>query len=194
MSPAQVAPAGQHLLAAHGDLPLCVGNRQFQLFDPLQKHAVAAARVEFHPAGRVFAVVVPGERRIRSLIFTRRPVVRPAGQDARFHQHLEPVADAQYEFVLLQKVADLLREVSAKLGAEDHSGADVVAVAEPAGNAQHLVLAQPRRIFEQAKQVDPLGRRPALFERERGLDVAIGSGGTQNANVGSRHEIECGKR
>ena len=82
--------------------------------------------------------------------------------------------------VRLQEVVDDLRQVVDQLVGEDFAGGDVVAVTEAAGYGDNLIRRQRFRVLNQAVDVDAVGAGARLFPGELGLEVAVGSGGSQN--------------
>lgn len=110
----------------------------------------------------------------------------PPGE-CRFEQDLESVADAEDELVLLEEVGDGLAEVSPQLAAEHDPGSHVVAVAEPARDAEDLVVGEALGVFEHAEQVHPFRLTSAQFECVSRFDVAVRAGSTQYTDAGGRH-------
>jgi hypothetical protein len=103
---------------------------------------------------------------------------------------LKPVTDSQDKLVGLQEFSHGFVELSAKLARKDHARAEVIPVAETAGHAQDLELAESRRIFEQAKQVNSFGRGPGQLEGMSGFNVAVGPWGTKNADSRHSHDVQ----
>ena len=103
-------------------------------------------------------------------------------QQAGFQDRLKAIADSEHQFVGLQKFTHGFIELTAKLTRKNDSRAQVVSVTESARHAQNLVLAQQIRIFQQAEQVDSVGRRTRQFKRVSGLGITIGPWGSQNTN------------
>ncbi len=101
---------------------------------------------------------------------------RGAGQQVSLHQHLKAIADADDRFAGVDKRPQRVGQVMAELIREDSAGVDVVAVAEPAGEGEHLGVVEDRRIFQQAINVHFFGPGPGQLKRVGGLGVAIGPG------------------
>ena len=73
--------------------------------------------------------------------------------------------------------------MTAKLRSEYNTGANIVAVAEAAGNTQNLVLIEQSRRFEQPKDVHAIGTASGRVEGEGSFDVAIRSRGPEDTNT-----------
>ena len=78
------------------------------------------------------------------------------------------------------------------LVAEDSAGAQVVAVAESAGDAEDLELLEERGLFQQPVDVQGFGLRAGLLEGEGGFGVAVGAGGAEDQDVGRGHRRDLG--
>ena len=169
-----------------------VCDRHVDVIDAPEKDVAVGGDLESNPAGGVLAVVVPGERGIGAgVIGIVRVLGSPSGlsgrKDSGFQQHLEPVADAQDQFVVVEEPSDGFGELSFQLAREDDSGSDIVTVAEATGDAEHLVLVEYFRLVEHSEQVNSIGIRLAVREGVGGFHVAVGAGGTQHADAGSCH-------
>ena len=70
------------------------------------------------------------------------------------------------------------------LVAEDSAGAQVVAVAESAGNAEDLELLEERGLFQKPVDVQGFGLCAGLLEGEGRFGVAVGAGGAKDQDVG----------
>ena len=86
---------------------------------------------------------------ILELAASRSPPASPAGRRhpsaaaAGLDQDLKAVADADDQLAGVAEFAERVGQVVLDLVAEDPAGGDVVAVAEPAGEAENLKLGQP---------------------------------------------------
>ena len=162
----------------HGDV---------ELVNTRQEKTLRRRDLQTHPAIGIPPVAVPGQS---DLIF---PGLLGSVLDSAPHKQaglqdrLKPVADSQNEFVSQQKLPHCVVQLSSQLTREDHAGSQIVTVTESTRDTQNLVLTEPRRVFQQSKQMQPLGRSPSQLEGMRGLDVAVGSGGSQDADSGDSH-------
>ena len=95
-----------------------------------------------HPAGGVFAIVVPSQRRIRMASIRFLPTGSTVGKHARLQQRLKAVTDSQNQFVSGKKSLNCGIQVTSKLARKDDTGADVVAITESTGNAQDLIVVE----------------------------------------------------
>ena len=114
----------------------------------------------------------------------RVPPVRPAGQHAGFEQDLEAVADAEDELVRVQEPPERVAERAGQVPGEDHAGPEVVAVAEPAGDAEDLVAVERVRLLQHAEQVLAVADGPGGGEGAGGLLVAVGARGADDQDAG----------
>jgi hypothetical protein len=76
----------------------------------------------------------------------------------------------------------------ANLVSENTPGGNVVAIAEPAGQAQNLKLLDQARHLEQPIDMQPFGFAASALESEGGFTIAIGAGGPQYKDAWLRHE------
>jgi hypothetical protein len=74
-----------------------------------------------------------------------------------------------------------------KLARKDDSGTNIIAIAETAGNTQDLVVIQQCGLFDQTKQMNPIGPAPTRIEGECRFDVTIRSRSTQDTNPRRSH-------
>src|SRR4029453_6094423 len=130
-----------------------------------------------YPAILEFAALVERQRGDR--------VVGAIGQEhAALDQDLKAVADPQDQLAGVLESEQRVSQVMPHLIAEDAAGADVVAIAEAAWDAQNLILRSEPRIFEQGIQVHRVGSCTGRLEGERRFAVAVGAGGTEDEDVG----------
>lgn len=104
-------------------------------------------------------------------------------------EDLEAIADAQDKLTGVDKAVQVVEEVSPKLSGENPSCGDVVAVAEAAGNGEHLVIPQQAGLLNEAPDVDEVSLGPGEFPGVTGFEVAIGAGGPQNEYSCFRHSF-----
>ena len=76
----------------------------------------------------------------------------------------------------------------ADLVAQNPAGGNIVAVAESAGQAQHLIIVDLLGRFEQPVHVQPLDFAAGALECERGFTVAVSAGRSQDENAWLGHE------
>ena len=69
---------------------------------------------------------------------------------------------------------------------EDLAGRDVVAVTEPAGDAENLVIVERARLFAQAIDVDKLGLGARELKSELRFAIAVGAQGSGESGRGGR--------
>ena len=99
------------------------------------KKTLCTAGPQLDPAGFELSGIVPGERGRRTLGIDRQ-------QNARLHQDLKTVADAQNQFARLFELGKKLGQPMLNLAAEDAAGADVVAITESAWQTENLKIGQ----------------------------------------------------
>ena len=155
-------------VASH-KLPFGVRDREIHLVDAAEENALVALDFEMRPTVDVNAAVVPSEGR-RGADF----VVRD--EDSALDQNLEAVANPQDEFVGVFEAADRVEKTQTNLRRENSARRDVVAVAEAAREAHNLEAVDDRRVFQEAVDVNPLGRRARQFKRVGGFVIAVRSG------------------
>jgi hypothetical protein len=68
----------------------------------------------------------------------------------------------------------------ANLIAQDASSGNIVAITEPAWQAQDLKIGQLRGGLQQPIDVQPFGPRAGTLKGKRGFGIAIGAGGSQD--------------
>ena len=159
-----------------------MGHGNIQFINAFEKHAVAGSDLQSDPAIGVSTVGIPCQCDLVFPGFLCGIFHAATHQQAGFQDRLKAIADSEHQFVGLQKFTHGFIELTAKLTRKNDSRAQVVSVTEPARHAQNLVLAQQIRIFQQAEQVDSVGRRTRQFKRVSGLGITIGPWGSQNTN------------
>lgn len=174
---------------ANGDATFGVCDGDVEFVDITQKRAVAGGDFESDPAIGVASVAVPGEG---DFGFEAADV---GGFDAATHEQsgfedgLEAVADSQHQFISGEELSDGVIQLSAELPGEDDAGAEVIAVAETAGDAEDLKFGESGRVFQQSVEMQPFGLCPGQFESPGCFDVAVGAGCAEDADFGGSHEI-----
>ena len=131
---------------------------------------------EVDPAVDESARGVPGER-------GALPCRVVAVEQAALDEHLEAVADAEDQLAGVAERGERVGQVMAELVGEDAARGHVVAVAEPAGDAEDLVLVGELRASSQRLRWTMSAAPPAL-EGERGFAVAVGAGSTEDKDAG----------
>ncbi len=135
-----------------------------------------------HPAVLVSPTVVQRERGGRAL---HRIGVQ---QGRRLHQHLKSVADAEHQFAVSLESGKLFGKMVLDLVAEDSARPQIVAVAEPAGDAEDLEPLEEGRILQQSIDVQGFGFRAGPLKSKRGFRVAIRAGGAKDQDVRLGHQ------
>ena len=132
-------------------------------------------------------LAVREERRVRAL-HTKRHVpadererlvrAQGPGQEPRFAEDLEAVADAEHEPALSGEVGDRLHR---RREARDRAGPEVVAVGEPAGEDDRTDLRQLA-----VRVPDEHGLGAEALERERGIPIVVRPGEDEDRDARAR--------
>ena len=146
-----------------------MGDRQFEPFHALQKHAAARHRLQMHPAVEELAGCVVGEARAGC------PRDRIGQQQARLQEHLKAVADAEDEPATVAELCQALSEPRLQFEREDSPTGDVVAVGESARDAEDLKVVGKRWLLCQRVHVHAAGDRAGPLESMRRFVVAVGA-------------------
>lgn len=155
-------------VVASDEFAFAVGHGEFHLLDALEEHAPAGVNGESDPAGFEVAGIVERER-------GGGAVGVGGSQKVRLQQHLESVANTDYELARFTECSKSFREVMLDLVAEDAPGGDVVAVAETARDAEYLEIGEALRLFQHVVDVPAFGGAAGQFKGVSGFDIAVGA-------------------
>ena len=157
---------------ARHDLSLGMRDGRVQPGRGVKKRAVIGLDLQVHPtvleAGRV--VERDGDGRFAGVGL----------EQAAFGQDLKSVADAEHEMAAVNEPPQHVAEMMAELVGQDLAGRDVVAVGEPTGNREHLIVVERRRPLEQPGDVKTIGSGAHQLPGTDRLEIAVGPGGTKN--------------
>ncbi len=153
---------------------------------PLEEDALGGGGPEADPEGGVFAVLVPGEGGVR--LFFGGPGGGAPGRMPDFIRTWKPLQMPRARVSREEEFADGVAEAVLEFGSEDDAGAEVVAVAESAGEAEGLEVFEEAGVFEEPEEVDPFGGAAASVEGVGGFDVAVGAGGSKDADARAGHD------
>ena len=172
-------PLEDPLLAAD-KRAFAVSDRQLQPIDVLEPNSIPRRRGHVDPAVLDGLCSSSRERGQRALLVRR-------DQQAGFEDHLEAIADAEDQLLLVAERANFVGEEGHQLVCEDLAGRDVVAVTEPAGDAENLVIVEARSAFSaQAIDVDKLGLGALALKSELRFAIAVGARGSGESGRGGR--------
>jgi len=125
-------PGGVELredLPVAGDkLPFGVGDGEVQRLDAAEEDAAVAGRAELDPAVFELAGIIPVKCRLRLAVFDRQ-------QQPALEQHLEAVADTQYQLARGLELYQCFLQMMPDLRGKDPPRGDVVPVAKAARDA-----------------------------------------------------------
>lgn len=159
-----------------------------------KEDAVVGGYFEADPAVSVATVAIPCESQSGFERRWGRGIDTSAGEQAGFENGLEAVANSEYESIAAEEIADAVVELSAELAGEDHAGAEVVTVAESAGDAENLVVCQQVWRFEESEEVHAVSNSAGNFEGMRCFDITVGSWCPKHTNTGLHHLYPASQR
>lgn len=164
------------------ELPLSVRDGQLEAVDVVEKNALPASGAKAHPAALEPARLVPRER--GALPFCIVAVEQPA-----LDEHLKAVADAEDQLAGVAKRGERIGEMVLELVAVNAPGRKIVAVAEPARQAEDLVVVSEPRRLEPTIEMHDLSRGAGALERIGAFRVAIRTGSTKHKNARGHMQI-----
>ena len=155
---------------------------------------------QFHLANAVRNTQLPGSIASRTQRASNLPesfsvsvAVGPAASAAAsrlvFSSTWKPLQMPRISLPASRNVGQRVGQVVLHLIAQDPPGRDVVAVAEPAGDAEHLKIGHAPRLLQHAIDVPPLRRAAGQLESVRSFLVAIGAGRSQDQDTWLYHVI-----
>ena len=93
------SPIFHDLRVSRDETPFGMRDGEVELLNPPQEDVIRTSHLQMDPTGRIFAIVVSGERRIRSTAIRFAPTVGTIRQDPRLEQCLKSVTDPEHQLV-----------------------------------------------------------------------------------------------
>jgi len=174
---------------ANGDATFGVCDGDVEFIDISQKRAVAGGDFESDPAIGVASVTVPCECHFGFEAADLGRFDTATHEQSSFENGLEAVADSQHQFISGEEPSDGVIQLATELPGKDDAGAEVIAVAETAGDAENLEFGQSGRVFQQSIEVQPFGLCSGEFKSPGCFDVAVRAWCAEDADFGGSHEI-----
>ncbi len=173
---------------ADGNPPFPVRDRAVdQIVQPFGEQAAAVGfRLKVDPAAFKMAGVVRRQRHAAIPIRAERR----AGQQARFDQNLEAVADAEHRPPAGYKARHVIAQAVLETHGEQRPRAQVVAIGEAARHDQHGIIEQALFAADQLVDVDDLRAAPGQFTGQRRLPIPVRAVGMQDQNARRPHRLD----
>lgn len=169
-------------VASH-ELAFRVSDRQVHFINALQEDALLALDDKAGPTVGINPGLVPRQGDGSALLVV-------GDKDTRLDENLEAVADTKDQLAGVTEVVDRVEKTTANLRRENASSGDIVAVAEPAGEAHNLESIDDRRIFQDTINVNPFRRRARNLKRVGRFQITVRPRRSQNQYV-RFHFLSC---
>ena len=153
-------------LVSRHKLPFAVCDWQVHRLNPAEEDAIAATRTQAHPAVCVTTVVIPSQS---------DPISLWIGLDEQsgFNQCLKAIADTENQLSVISELPQFIQQVMLDLQRQHLSGADIVTVAEPAGDAEDVMVMHLPGIGNERIDMHDLGARTGQLKRVSRILVAV---------------------